>query len=67
MLKDKLQADVKEALKSGNAQKRMTLGMILSAVKGKELDKRAKLSKTGTDMAKLEENSKLTDEEVIDV
>ncbi len=73
MLKDKLQADVKEALKSGNAAKRMTLGMILSAVKSRELDKRGRLSKTHStgsgqaDAAKLEEESKLTDEEVVEV
>ena len=67
MLKDKLQADVKEALKSGNTVKRMTLGIILSAVKSRELDKRAKLSKSETNTAKLEEASKLTDEEIIEV
>ena len=38
MLKEKLQADIKDALKSGNAQKRLTLGMVLSAIKSKELD-----------------------------
>ena len=67
LLKDKLMADVKEALKSGNSQKRMTLGMVLSAVKGKELDKRGRLSKTDIETAKLEEASKLTDEEIIEV
>lgn len=67
MLKDKFQADVKEALKSGNAVKRMVLGMVLSAVKSRELEKRGKLSKSESDASKLEEMSKLTDEEIIEV
>ena len=67
MLKEKLQQDVKDALKAGNAQKRMTLGMVLSAIKSKELEKRSKLSKTETDTIKLESQSKLNDEEIVDV
>lgn len=67
MLKEKLQADVKDALKSGNAEKRMVLGMVLSAVKSRELDKRGRLSKTESDAAKLEEAMKLNDEEVVEV
>lgn len=67
MLKEKLQADVKEALKSGNAEKRMVLGMVLSAVKSRELDKRGRLSKSEPDAAKLEEAMKLNDEEIIEV
>ncbi len=67
MLKEKLQADVKDALKSGNAEKRMVLGMVLSAVKSRELDKRGKLSKSEPDAVKLEEASKLNDEEIVEV
>ncbi|MDP3696804.1 MAG: GatB/YqeY domain-containing protein [Candidatus Taylorbacteria bacterium] len=67
MLKDKLQTDVKEALKSGNAVKRMVLNLVLSAVKSRELEKRTKLSKTESDATKLEEVSKLNDEEVVEV
>lgn len=66
MLKEKLQADVKEALKSGNSQKRTLLGMVLSSVKNREFDKRAKLSKSESDSAKLDEMCKLNDEEVIE-
>ena len=68
MLKEKLQADVKEALKSGNSQKRTLLGMVLSAVKNREFDKRAKVSKTTgeTDAVKLDEAAKLNDEEVLE-
>ena len=67
MLKEKLQADVKEALKSGNSKKRMVLGLVLSAVKSRELDKRGKLARVETDSVNLEESSKLTEEEIIEV
>jgi len=67
VIKDKLQQDVKDALKSGNAEKRMVLGLVLSAVKTKELEKRGNLSKAQTDAVKLEEESKLNDEEVVEV
>jgi len=67
MLKEKLQQDVKDALKSGNAEKRMVLGLVLSAVKSRELDKRGKLSKTEPDAVKLEETSRLNDEEIVEV
>jgi|SRR3989344_2675812 len=67
MLKDKLQSDVKESLKNGNSQKRVLLGMVLSSIKNRELEKRSKLSRTEPDMAKVEEQSKLNDEEIIEV
>ncbi len=67
MLKEKLQADVKDALKSGNAIKRLVLSLVLSAIKSRELEKRAKLSKAESDVVKLEEASKLNDEEIIEV
>ena len=66
MLKEKLNQDLKGSLKSGNSQKRMVLGMVLSAVKNREFEKRSKLSKTETDISKLEEQSKLNDEEIIE-
>ena len=67
MLKDKLQSEVKEALKSGDSQKRTLLGMVLSSIKNRELEKRGKIIKTEPDMAKADEQSKLNDEEVIEV
>jgi len=67
MLKKQIQNDIKEAMKSGNLAKRMTLGMVMSNIKNKELEKRSKLSKTETDVTKLDEISQLSDEEVIDV
>src|SRR3989338_9255288 len=45
----------------------MVLSLVLSAIKSKELDKRGKLSKTGTDVSKLEEESKLNNDEVLEV
>ncbi len=44
MLKDKLQQDMKDALKSGNSQKRTLLGMAMSAIKNKEIEKRSELN-----------------------
>ena len=67
MLKDKLQGDMMDALKSGNSQKRTLLGMVLTAIKNREFEKRTKLSKTEKDIAKLEEQSKLNDEEIVEV
>ncbi len=44
MLKEKIQQDVKDALKSGDSKKRMVLGMVLSSIKNKEIEKRDELS-----------------------
>ena len=44
MLKEKIQQDVKDALKSGDSKKRIVLGMVLSAIKNKEIEKREELS-----------------------
>jgi len=44
MLKDKLQQEMKDALKSGDSRKRTLLGMVLSAVKNKEIEKRGELN-----------------------
>ena len=66
MLKEKLQADIKDALKSGNAEKRMVLSLVMSAVKSRELEKRTKFSKSEKDPSKLEEMSKLNDEEIVE-
>ena len=67
MLKEKIQFDMKEAMKSGNAVKRMVLSLLQSAVKNKELEKRAKFSKISSEANKLEELSRMSDEEVVDV
>jgi|SRR3989338_457253 len=44
MLKEKIQQEMKDALKSGDSQKRTLLGMVLSAVKNKEIEKRSELT-----------------------
>jgi len=67
MLKDKLKDDMKTALKGGDSEKRTLIGMVLSSVKNREVDKRSKLSKTITDVAELEKAAELTDEEVMEV
>lgn len=67
MLKEKLQQEMKDALKSGDSQKRTLMGMVLAAIKNREFEKRNKLSKTEQDVAKLEEQSKLNDREVLEV
>ena len=44
MLKDKLTQDVKNALKTGDKQRRLVLGMVMAAVKNKEIEKQSELS-----------------------
>ena len=58
---------MKKAMKTGDALRRLVLSLVSSAIKNKELEKRTKLSKSGADSGKLEEISKLSDEEAIDV
>src|SRR3989344_680237 len=67
MLKEKLQKDLNESLKSGDQLKRLVLGMVMTAVKNKELGKRQQLSKAVSDTGELEKQSQLTDEETIEV
>ncbi|MBI2669770.1 MAG: GatB/YqeY domain-containing protein [Candidatus Yanofskybacteria bacterium] len=67
MLKEKLQKDLNESLKSGDQLKRLVLGMVMTAVKNKELTKRVQLSRTTSQVVQLEKQSQLTDEEVIEV
>jgi len=66
MLKEKLQQDLKDALKGGDSQKRTVIGMVLAAIKNREFDKRTKLSKTEKDVSKLEEQSNLNEKEIIE-
>lgn len=56
-LKDKIQSDMKEAMKAGNATKRLVLSLLQSAIKNRELQKRAKSGKA----------EELNDEEIMDV
>ena len=67
MLKDQLQKELNDALKSGNQLKRSVLSLLLTAIKNKELAKRQKLSKTISEIEELEKQSQLTDEEILEV
>ena len=66
-LKDKIKEDMKVAFKAGDTVTRGTLTMLLAAIQTRELDKRARLVKSGqATEAEVVEKSALTDEEVID-
>jgi hypothetical protein len=67
MLKEKIQKEMTDALKAGDQTKRITLGMLMNSVKNKEIVKRSALSKTVDDPAKLEEQSHLNDDEILEV
>ena len=66
MLKKQIQNDLTAALKEGNQPKRSALGMLLTAIQNKELEKRTKLSKTISDASELAEKRALTEEEVVE-
>ncbi len=63
---DQLKEDQKQALKSGDSAKRSLLGMVLSGIKNRQFDKRAKLSKTITDVTELDAAAVLNDEETLE-
>lgn len=65
-LKEKINQDFKEAFKAKEELKVSVLRMLSSSLKNKEMDKRAKLVKAGTqDEAVLAKESQLSDEEVL--
>lgn len=66
MLKQRLKDDLKEALKAGDSKRRTVIGMVMSTIKNRELDKRGKLMKAGGDAATVDAQSELTDEEIIE-
>lgn len=66
-LKETIREDLKNAMKAQEAETKSTISMLLSSIKNRELEKRGKLAKEGTDEAALDEKSSLTDEEVIEV
>lgn len=65
MLKEKIQEDIKEALRKKDKLRVSVLRMLISSVLNKEKEKRAKLAKTEKDEEKLTQLSKLTDEETL--
>jgi len=66
-LKEKIQENIKKAMQEKDTLKLSVLRMVSSYVFNKEKDNRAKLSKAGEEEGKLDEMSKLTEEEVIEV
>lgn len=67
MLKEQLQKELNDALKSGNQLKRSVLGLLMTAIKNREVAKRTQLSKTVTEIAELEKQSQVIDDEVLEV
>ena len=67
MLKERLKKEQKTALKSGDTVRRTLIGMVMTSIKNKEIEKRTKLSKTINDPAQLDTESQLTEDEMIDV
>jgi uncharacterized protein YqeY len=65
-LKQQIQSDLKEAMKSKDAFLLSVLRMVSSTIKNKEIDKRMKLMKGG-EIEKIDELAQLTDEEIISV
>lgn len=64
MLKEKLTSDLKDALRAGDSKRRTVIGMLLSVVKNRELEKRAKLSKSGAPVS--EQDIQLSDKEIVE-
>lgn len=69
MLKDKIQADLKKALKESKKITVSTLRMFLSAVSNRETEKRTKAWREKPDLSsqELEKESQLTEEEIMGV
>lgn len=66
-LKEKIQADIKNAMKAKDANRVSVLRMLMASISNKEKEKRAKLSKNEQDPEKLGELSQLTEEEITEV
>lgn len=66
-LKEKIQSNIKEAMSEKDALRVSVLRMIMAAVFNKEKEKRGKLSKNEDELEKLDELSRLTDEEIVEV
>jgi hypothetical protein len=64
-LKEKINQDFKEAFKAKKELEVSVLRMLNSAIRNKEIEKRTKLNKTGTEGEELEKQSQLSDEEVL--
>lgn len=68
MLKDQIQNELKNAMKSGDSLRRTLFQTLLAAVRNKEIEKRAKIKDTaGKSDEELRALSQLNDDEVIGV
>lgn len=66
MLKETINNDIKKAMREKNELLLLVLRGINASIHNKEIEKRTKLSKTEKEIKKLEEQSKLTEEEVLE-
>lgn len=67
MLKQKISEELKTALQKKDEFLLLILRGINAVIHNKEIEKRTKLSKSEKDIAKLEKESQLTEEEIIEV
>ena len=67
MLQDKINSEIKKAMQEKNELLLLVLRGINAAIHNKEIEKRTKLSKQEKDISELEKESKLIEEEVVDV
>lgn len=66
MFKEKLAEDLTAALRTGDASRRLVLGMLASVIKNRELEKRSRLAKQGVPETDLQAASELTDDEILE-
>ncbi len=67
MLREKINQDLKKAQQEKNELIILVLRGINAAIHNKEIEKRTKLSKEEKDIEKLEKESKITEEEVMEI
>ena len=67
MLQEKINAEIKKAMQEKSELLLLVLRGINASIKNKEIEKRTKLSKTEKDISKLGEQSRLSDEEILEV
>ena len=67
MLQEKINQDIKKAMQEKSELLLLVLRGINAAIHNREIEKRTKLSKIEKDIKKLEESSKLNEEEVLEV
>jgi len=67
MLIEKIEQNIKKALQEKDELKSLVLRGVKAAMHNKEIEKRTKLSKEQKDINELEKQSKLTEEEIIEV